>query len=429
MTLPKAHMTLEEERRFTAGHAWAVAPVAAGTQMPGPAGAGDSGDSGERHAPQNSRSCGCAGMVGSCARCSTTSTTSNVRLLDTINVLLPGVADREAGWKAPSGRNSRKKPRKAPVRPEGPPAEAPPPGEAVAGCVLQPLNPAHSNLPGLPAVCGASWPTMMCVPAPLVAEWAQVFCEELRNFNAFPSAATLARVMLSTKAILAAPLRGGRQRASTSQRLVAKRLALWRDGKISELWADVQAAWQRKPQAYKKRPGDPERREATMGRARMFAGVGLPGKACRLLCSRGVADPEDVMDNIYSLFPNASGDAITPPIAEDVDVDLTDVRPILKGLQRGLAAGPSGLRADYLLQVLARNSSFCKRKLPLVDELTGALTTFIRLAVSGRFTSDLAQWLCAGRVVPCCKKDGGLRPVVVGELHRSIVCFVCMFCG
>ena len=158
-----------------------------------------------------------------------------------------------------------------------------------------------------------------------------------------------------------------------------------------------------------------------MRRARMFADVGLPGKACRLLCSRGVANPDDVTDKIQSLFPHASGDAITPPAPEDVDVDLTDVRPVLKGLQRGLAAGPSGLRADYLLQVLARNSSFCKRKLPLVDELTGALTTFIRLAVSGRFPSDLAQWLCAGRVVPCCKKDGGLRPVVVGEVLRSIV--------
>ena len=87
-------MTLEEELRFTAGHAWAVAPVAAGTQTPGPAGAGELGDSGERHASQNSRSCGCAGPIGSCARCSTTSPTSNMRLLDTINVLLPGVADR-----------------------------------------------------------------------------------------------------------------------------------------------------------------------------------------------------------------------------------------------------------------------------------------------------------------------------------------------
>ena len=101
---------------------------------------------------------------------------------------------------------------------------------------------------------------------------------------------------------------------------------------------------------------------------------------------------------------------LSPPVPEDVDMDSSDIQPILIALQRGLAAGHSGLRADYLLQLLARKSGFCKRKLPITDELRGTLTTFIRVAVSGRIPGDLAQWLSAGRVVPCRKKDTGLRP-------------------
>ena len=146
----------------------------------------------------------------------------------------------------------------------------------------------------------------------------------------------------------------------------------------------------------------------------MFADLGLPGKACRLLCSRGVAAADESFERIQILFHSTSED-ISPPEPRDVDVDIATVGLVLKHLPRGLAAGPSGLRSDHLHQILRLK----KTKLP--DELLGCLSALVKVAAGGRIPSALSPWLTGGRVVPLNKKDGGLRPLVVGELLRSIV--------
>jgi len=59
-------------------------------------------------------------------------------------------------------------------------------------------------------------------------------------------------------------------------------------------------------------------------------------------------------------------------------------------------------------------------------ELLEALTLLTNLAVSGRLPLPLQPFLCGGRLVPVLKKDNGIRPIVVGELLRSLIAKVAL---
>ena len=67
------------------------------------------------------------------------------------------------------------------------------------------------------------------------------------------------------------------------------------------------------------------------------------------------------------------------------------------------------------------------RQKPTIEaDLLEALTLLTNLAVSGRLPLSLQPFLCGGRLVHVCKKDNGIRPIVVGELLRSLIAKVAL---
>ena len=85
----------------------------------------------------------------------------------------------------------------------------------------------------------------------------------------------------------------------------------------------------------------------------------------------------------------------------------------LKAFPPGSAPGPSGLRPAHLKDCLERSSSSA----PL---LSGMLA-FARTAVRGALHEKIAVPLCAANLVPLRKKDGGVRPIAVGDVIRRVV--------
>lgn len=136
---------------------------------------------------------------------------------------------------------------------------------------------------------------------------------------------------------------------------MTRRLVLWREGKLKELWDQVSSSWERRPRVYK------ARKEATLRRACLFADMGLPGKACLL-----------AIGTLRELFPEANGSPMEPPPVENVEVDI---KPVLQSLKGGLAPGPSGLRSDHLLQILPKQVCRSKKVSPIAVELSEVLTT------------------------------------------------------
>ena len=141
--------------------------------------------------------------------------------------------------------------------------------------------------------------------------------------------------------------------------------------------------------------------------------MGLPGRACRQLCSRGVVEGEDILEQLALLFPKTSEDLVAKAAPTTIQDD--QLCRILRSVPRGLAPGPSGLRTDHIIQL----RDYKKGK--LFDELVALSIGFAQQAVSGNLPKHLARWLCAGRAIPLKKKGGGIRPLVVGETLRAVV--------
>ena len=64
---------------------------------------------------------------------------------------------------------------------------------------------------------------------------------------------------------------------------------------------------------------------------------------------------------------------------------------------------------------------FEDRRMNVEPALLSGLTALSNTALSGYLPHSLQPILCGGRLVPVRKKDGGIRPIVVGEVLRAVI--------
>ena len=76
------------------------------------------------------------------------------------------------------------------------------------------------------------------------------------------------------------------------------------------------------------------------------------------------------------------------------------------------AAGPSSLRPQHMKDALVPG---------LKDEVVAKLQQLIELMARGRAPASIHKWISGGSLVALPKKDGGLRPIAVGETWRRLV--------
>ena len=96
------------------------------------------------------------------------------------------------------------------------------------------------------------------------------------------------------------------------------------------------------------------------------------------------------------------------------NVSEADVLRAVKSFPAGSAPGPSSLRASHLKEAL-----LC----PSPDgaaHATWALSNVVRLLSNGCTPPEVAPHLCGATLLACQKKDGGLRPIAVGEVLRRL---------
>ena len=118
----------------------------------------------------------------------------------------------------------------------------------------------------------------------------------------------------------------------------------------------------------------------------------------------------------YFLLPHKPHlEPVVSAASPSVDVDDETLRKILLQTPKGLAPGPSGLRIEHIRAVME------DRKQGVEEGLLEAFTLLANSAISGRLPLSLQPYLCGGRLIPVRKKDGGIRPIVVGEVLRSLI--------
>ena len=114
--------------------------------------------------------------------------------------------------------------------------------------------------------------------------------------------------------------------------------------------------------------------------------------------------------------PRASVPLLKPdPDSTLLHLQSSQIVKSIKTFKRGSAPGPSGLRAEHLKVAVGTNS-------PIMNEKSAALICRLcNLILSGGLPKAVAPYFCGARLHGAQKKDGGVRPIAVGEIMRRLV--------
>ena len=112
-----------------------------------------------------------------------------------------------------------------------------------------------------------------------------------------------------------------------------------------------------------------------------------------------------------------------PHVSDDMPsslaCDSTSVLNALKAFPRSTSPGGSKLRAQHLLNAVAGSVA------PALQTCLDQLTKFMCVTPSGRLNSLIAPWFIGAPLTALCKKNGGYRLIVVGEVLWRLASHIC----
>ena len=200
--------------------------------------------------------------------------------------------------------------------------------------------------------------------------------------------------------------------------LVKTRIRRWRGGDLLGLWAEVESSRAQLLSHHGRKKVSPESlKEGNARRARQAIEDGQYKKAIQVLTSNGLA-PASAEAHVEMLAKHSQAHcALIPvdPTPTPIQVGAEDVVRALKSSPSGSAPGPSSFRANHFKEAM-----FC----PSPDRGNTALLGILKvvnLLCAGRAPSVVVPHLCGASLLACRKKDGGLRPIAVGEVLRRLI--------
>ena len=217
--------------------------------------------------------------------------------------------------------------------------------------------------------------------------------------------------------------RGGSAKKRAPHVGMASRFRAWQEGRRGELvagWAKARAHAWREADARRVRLGEErterERRRQKMELARYMLGDGEVSRGVRTALSEGAAeDTTHVREQLRFKHPRRG--AVVRESSEGVAVDHIKIAldEALQDLPKGAAAGPNGMRNEYL-RVLTKPFSGDHAK-----EVMGRLGAFAGLIARGELPDWFYLLVSSTKLTPIIKShDPGaigpeVRPVQVGD--------------
>ena len=217
------------------------------------------------------------------------------------------------------------------------------------------------------------------------------------------------------RAVLRAPPRGGKRRRVHFSRLLSERLRRWLSGDYEALWSEATCASKAPKRTLEEQADSLEKR---CERAKALTQEGNLSKACSALLSYGIADViPSVLCDLRSKHPSRPTAVKLPVTSLPPSIQMTrdEVVVGIRSFPAASGAGTSKLSPDHLREAL-------KCATPLKSErLLDEITSLVNILASGEVCPSLATRICAAYLHPLLKKDGGIRPVAVGETFRRLV--------
>ena len=284
-------------------------------------------------------------------------------------------------------------------------AAQPPSSQAVPPSAPAPQD--TSLLPTLDDIFTSRRPTFRHVPHRARRRWAVVLTRCLAMVALHNTVAAWTEFLLLPKCVLCVPFsKGSKSNKRTAAAYTLDRLSRWEAGERAALWAD-----------YTVQRGNttpPNTTEAKNNRAMTLCREGMDGKSCSALTSGGLAKVcPATRDKLESMHPPALAQGRSPvaSLAHPPDIPPELVARMLRSFPAGTAPGPSGLRAQHLLDSL---SPACKTT--VIEQLASVTL----LLAQGAVPECLSRHLAGAKLFAADKKDGGVRPIAVGEILRRL---------
>jgi len=122
----------------------------------------------------------------------------------------------------------------------------------------------------------------------------------------------------------------------------------------------------------------------------------------------------------FKSCPKSDLPSCSAPESASLTVDESAVVMCLKGFPRGTSPGASGLHAQHLVNVISGHTT------PSAEDCLLALTKLIvNFLLSGKVSPLLAPWIRGAPLTALLKKNGGVRPIAVGEVLRHLASRLC----
>ena len=154
--------------------------------------------------------------------------------------------------------------------------------------------------------------------------------------------------------------------------------------------------------------------EARHRRAEALAREGLDSKACAALTGEPLVEATRDNHRLLTQLHPEEPPPNCPPLAElALAPRLLPVAVLaaLRSFPKASGCGPAGLRAQHLLDSLT--PAYKTTVLELLTEVS-------QLLADGRGPRELAPFLAGAGLMASRKKDGGVRPIAVGEVLRRL---------
>ena len=304
--------------------------------------------------------------------------------------------------------------------------------DTVPGFVPQPGDPVLP--PGLPTWEEAhtiNIPTIKHIPKGAREEWARVLAKAINDVSSTPDSSQLWLMLyILPRCILPArPKSQGFQQVQSAAQVIKAACRKWREGKIVELWQEAlqlkrkvgkeQLKKRKKKKKQAERVLGEERTQATRNKERATELVqeGQLSRAAKALVSRGVdLDSEAAKREMEEKHPQVQQAALPEgePSAAALTLTSNQVFKAIWGFKAGTAPGPSGLRGEHLKEAKAVRTE--GRGAATV----GALTRFVNVLVKGKIPKEVSPFFFGANLFALVKKDGGFRPVAVGNTLRRL---------
>ena len=265
------------------------------------------------------------------------------------------------------------------------------------------------DLPSLTTIFQAPCPTLKHVPKGVRDSWARVVSECLSAVCDAPAdLSRWSKLFMLAKCVLASPATGHRLRWREILALVRSHIDRW-------LWLEAVAGGKTLSKRVQSSSGSQQ--SSNIRRAKLAVQDGQYSKAIMALTSDGLATPSaEVLEEMLSKYlqaapPTLPSGQVPPPLT----VSESAVKRGVRSFPNGSAPGPSGLRPSHLREAMGCPSP------DRANRFLSSLTRFLNLLAAGRAPPTITPHLCGTSLLASMKRNGGHRPIAVGEVLRRPV--------